>query len=264
MSKPYSVKNPIPTIRQFVEALDKDKAERDRRINEEALRSSLRRGVVLSTNGRYFDSINDNAMLEKAMITCKSALEGFARQIKWDSELCLKATNNLAIIHCELGRTDKAEPLFLKVRAGKEKILGCTSISALTATNNLAILYIRTGQLDEARKLFRRSLAGFEAAHGSSAPQTLKTELYLGHVFKDLGNLEQAEIFYQRAKKGLESASDPKDTAAHRTVCFSLADLYDDQNQHDQADRMYREACSLEELIVATEPPSRAPVPPRN
>ncbi|KAI9795244.1 MAG: hypothetical protein M1835_006140 [Candelina submexicana] len=34
MSKPYSGKNPIPTIKQFVEKLDKDKAERDKRIDE--------------------------------------------------------------------------------------------------------------------------------------------------------------------------------------------------------------------------------------
>ncbi|KAI9779492.1 MAG: hypothetical protein M1835_004679 [Candelina submexicana] len=243
MSKPYSAKNRIPTIRQFMEALDQDKAERDRRIDEEALRSSLRRGLVLSTDGRYFDSIN----------VYETALKTFLRPFESSTIVCGIALNLAAeyaragiYLHDIAMLTDKAEPLFLKVRAGKEKILGCTSISALTATNNLAILYIRTGQLDEARKLFRRSLAGFEAAHGPSAPQTLKTALYLGHVFKDLGNLEQADIFYQRAKKGLELASNPKDTAAHRTVCYSLADLYDDQNQHDQADRMYREACSLD------------------
>ncbi len=35
MSKPYSGKNPIPTIKQFVENLDKDKAERDKQIDQE-------------------------------------------------------------------------------------------------------------------------------------------------------------------------------------------------------------------------------------
>lgn len=34
-SKPYSGKNPIPTIKQFVENLDRDKAERDKRIDQE-------------------------------------------------------------------------------------------------------------------------------------------------------------------------------------------------------------------------------------
>src|SRR3954451_20604620 len=33
--KPWSGANPIPTIKQFIESLDRDKAERDRQIDEQ-------------------------------------------------------------------------------------------------------------------------------------------------------------------------------------------------------------------------------------
>ncbi|KAI9711893.1 MAG: hypothetical protein M1812_007047 [Candelaria pacifica] len=225
---------------------------------------NLESGVALNLATEYARlgaTRRNRAMLEKAVLTCQSALQGLERRMDWDSELLLRATNNLGIMYCDMGMIDKAEPLLLKARAGKEKTLGYRSISTLTTVNNLAILYVHRGRLDEARKLFWRSLAGFEAACGPHAPWTVRTALYLGHVFKDSGNLKQAEILYQRAKKGLELSSNPKDAAARRSVCFSLADLYDDQDQHEQADEMYREACSLQEVGMESARQADAEIP---
>ncbi len=46
--KPWSAANPIPNIKQFVESLDKDKADRDRQIDEENRQSNQRNGAPVA------------------------------------------------------------------------------------------------------------------------------------------------------------------------------------------------------------------------
>jgi hypothetical protein len=58
--KPWSAANPIPNIKQFVEGLDKDKADRDRQIDEQNKAAQLQNGAPVphkneppSTKGKW-------------------------------------------------------------------------------------------------------------------------------------------------------------------------------------------------------------------
>jgi hypothetical protein len=56
----YSGHNPIPTVKQFIENLDKDKAERDRQIDQQstAQKPGQKPGTLATSTGRDVNNAN--------------------------------------------------------------------------------------------------------------------------------------------------------------------------------------------------------------
>jgi hypothetical protein len=56
----YSGHNPIPTVKQFIENLDKDKAERDRQIDQQsaAQKQGQKPGALATSTGRDVNTAN--------------------------------------------------------------------------------------------------------------------------------------------------------------------------------------------------------------
>ena len=72
----------------------------------------------------------------------------------------LNIFDNLGILYRKQGKLDKAEEMYLRALAGKEKALGSNHTSTLDTVNNRGILYHDQGKLDEAEQMYLRALVG--------------------------------------------------------------------------------------------------------
>ena len=100
------------------------------------------------------------------------------------------------------GHHGRAEFLYLRALAGKEKALGPDHTSTLQTVNNLGVLYRDQGRLAEAEQMYLRALAGYEKALGPDHTSTLGTVRNLGKLYADQGKTEQARTMFQRANVG--------------------------------------------------------------
>jgi hypothetical protein len=74
----------------------------------------------------------------------------------------------------------RAEPLYLKSLAIREKLLGAEHPDVATTLKNLAELYRASGRTDEAEPLYRRAVAIAEKVLGKEHPDTV--EMRTGYV----------------------------------------------------------------------------------
>jgi tetratricopeptide (TPR) repeat protein len=74
--------------------------------------------------------------------------------------------NNLAALYHNQGQYAKAEPLYQRALAIREKALGAEHPKVATSLNNLAALYHNQGQYAKAEPLYQRALAIYEKAGG--------------------------------------------------------------------------------------------------
>ena len=74
--------------------------------------------------------------------------------------------NNLALLYSDSGDYARAEPLYKRLLAIREKALGPDHPDVATSLNNLAELYRATGDYANAEPLYKRSLSIYEKALG--------------------------------------------------------------------------------------------------
>lgn len=84
----YSGANPIPTIQKFVESLDRDKKDRDRRIDEERKRQKLQ------TQGEVTPHTNADTRIPKSAQTVTDPTTGHEVVIEDANKDFLKASQN--------------------------------------------------------------------------------------------------------------------------------------------------------------------------
>ena len=80
------------------------------------------------------------------------------------------ALNNLAGLYESQGKYGKAEPLYQRSLAIREKALGPDHPDTAQSLNNLANLVSEQGKYGQAEPLYQRSLAIFEKALGPDHP----------------------------------------------------------------------------------------------
>ena len=105
----------------------------------------------------------------------------------------LAAINNLAVLLKQLGRYEKALPLYEKVLAGDEKKNGANHPHTLDSVYNLARLFEALKQFDKAVPLYRRELAGCVAHYGKEHSETQTSAANLANVLVAMGDAPAAD-----------------------------------------------------------------------
>jgi tetratricopeptide (TPR) repeat protein len=112
----------------------------------------------------------------------------------------LDAIHKIAGLLKDWNRDKKAEQMYDRALAGREKILGPHHTSTLDTVRNLGNLYCDQGKLDAAEQMYDRALTGYEKVHGPDHTSTLSAVHDLGDLYRDQGKLDAAEQMYDRAQ----------------------------------------------------------------
>lgn len=81
--------------------------------------------------------------------------------------------NSLGSLYWDQGKLDKAEELYLRALAGREKALGSDHIETLTTVHNLGTLYWNQDKLKKGELMIVRALIGFTKALGTDHASTI-------------------------------------------------------------------------------------------
>ncbi len=103
-----------------------------------------------------------------------SEIRGRPRARPWvDHPDALRSRVNLATVLLELGRAGEVVPLYERVVADYERLLGGQHPETLSARCGLARCYRQSGSLNEAIAQYERALPGLEHGLGATHPTTL-------------------------------------------------------------------------------------------
>ena len=120
-----------------------------------------------------------------------------------------------------MGDYAKAEPLYKRALAIREKALGPDHPDTAQSLNNLALLYDSMGDYAKAEPLYKRALAIREKALGPEHPDTAQSLNNLAKLYYSMGDYAKAEPLYQRALAIYEKALGPE----HPDTATSLNNL---------------------------------------
>ena len=163
-----------------------------------------------------------------------------------------QSLNNLAILYMDQGNYVKAEPLYQRSLAIREKALGKEHPDVATSLNSLANLYTNQGNYEKAEPLYQRSLAIREKALGKEHPDVASSLNNLGELYRNQGNYEKAEPLYQRSLAIREKALGKE----HPDVASSLnnlALLYWNQGNYEKAEPLYQRSLAIREKALGKE-----------
>jgi CHAT domain-containing protein len=155
------------------------------------------------------------------------------------------------------GAYAKAEPLFLRALAIREKALGADHPDAAISLNKLAELYRNQGAYAKAEPLFLRALAIWEKALGADHPNSATSLSSLALLYQSQGFYGKAEPLYLRALAILEKALG----AEHATTAFSLNNLgglYYEQGAYAKAEPLYLRSLAIREKALVPDHPDLA------
>ena len=154
-------------------------------------------------------------------------------------EKVLNAVHKIASVLLDWNRHEKAEQMYQRALAGKEKALGPDHTSTLSTVKNLGTSYHIQGKLKAAEQMYQRALVGCEKTLEPDHTLTLGTVKNLGILFSDQGKLHAAEQMYQRALAGNEKILGPDHTLTLSGVHY-FGNLYRDQGKLNAAEQMYQ------------------------
>ena len=156
-----------------------------------------------------------------------------------------------------LGKHQEAQPLYERVIAIREKVLGPDHPDTATSLSNLAVLYKKQGAYTQAQPLYQRALTIWQRALGPIHPWTAIGLNNLAKLYRAQGAYAQALPLYQRALAirervlGLDHPDTVKDL-------ITLAALYKDQGQYAQALPLYQRALAIREKVLGPDHPDTA------
>ena len=167
------------------------------------------------------------------------------------------ALNNLAITYQRLARYAEAEPLYRRVIAIDEKVLGEEHPDVSLAYSNFASLLEDQGKYAEAEPLIRRAIEIDEKALGRDHPNVAVSYNVLAVLLEHQGKYAEAEPLIRRAIEIHEKALG-KD---HPYVAISynnLAVLLEDQGKYAEAEPLIRRAIEIDEKALGRDHPNVA------
>ena len=165
--------------------------------------------------------------------------------------------NNLARLYYTQGQYAKAEPLYQRALAIREKALGPEHPDVARASTTWRLLYDTQGQYAKAEPLYQRALAIREKALGPGAPRR-------GHEPQQPGAALRHPRPIREGRAPLPAgAGDPGKGAGpgaprRGTSLNNLAGLYDDQGQYAKAEPLYQRALAIREKALGPEHPDVA------
>jgi CHAT domain-containing protein/tetratricopeptide (TPR) repeat protein len=165
--------------------------------------------------------------------------------------------NNLADLYHSQGAYDKAEPLYLRALAIREKTLGPDHPKTATSLNNLALLYVDQGVYAKAKPLYLRALTIRVKALGADHPSTATSLNNLAVLYYHQGAYANAELLFLRAISIREKALGP-DHPITATSLNNLAGLYWSQGAYAKTEPLYLRALAITEKALGPDHPDTA------
>ena len=165
----------------------------------------------------------------------------------------------LAYVYQDQGRYAKAEPLYERALAIREKVLGPVHSAVADSLYNLGGLYKARGRYAEAEPLYRRALGIKENAHGPEDLAVSSTVRGLAQLSHAQGRDAEAESLFKRALAMREKAWGP----GHPLVASSLNDLaglYKSQGRYAEAEPVYKRALAISEKTLGPDDSGTAEV----
>ena len=156
-----------------------------------------------------------------------------------------------------LGAYGKAEPLYKRALAIREKVLGPEHPHTAVSLASLAALYDSLGAYAKAEPLYKRALAIDEKVFGPEHPSIATDLNNLAELYSSLGAYDKAEPLYKRSLAIYEKVLGPEhpDTA---TGLNNLAELYRALGAYGKAEPLYKRALAIYEKVLGPEHPSTA------
>ena len=153
------------------------------------------------------------------------------------------------MLYYNQGAYAKAEPLYLRALAIREKVLGPTHHDTANSLNNLAVLYDKQGAYAKAEPLFLRALAINEKVLGPTHHDTASNLNNLAVLYESQGAYAKAEPLFLRALAIKEKVLGP---THHHTAnsLNNLAVLYDNQGAYAKAEPLYLRALVIWEKAL--------------
>ena len=149
---------------------------------------------------------------------------------------------------------DAAAPLFDRVLATRQRILGAEHREVATTLNSLAVLYYYKGDNARAEPLSERALAIRQRALGPDHPEVAASLSNLALLHLDRGDYEQAETLARRALAIRSRALEPLHPSLANYL-HNLALIYHNQGRLAQAEPLYRRALAIRERAPGPQHP---------
>ena len=194
--------------------------------------------------------------LAKAEELLSKSLKEAERSGSKDSRLAA-VLNCLAQVYEKQGKYSEAEPLYQRVLAIDEKVLGKDHGAIINDLDNLAVTYIKQKKYKEAEELFTKAVALDEKTYGKDHPKTAADLSYLVLLYDIEGNPKKAEEYARRALSINEKAFG----ADHPLVAsnyHSLALLSSRQGKHEEAEKLLIKAQDIWRKTSAINDPKLA------
>ena len=186
------------------------------------------------------------------------AISGWLKES--ESALGPESDETLTVLHCLAtsfnftGAYEKAEPIFRRVIAARQRVLGPEHPDTLTSRNNLATALRVQGKHAEAENEYRAVLAMRQSVLGPEHPHTLGSRSNLAFALYDQGKLAEAENEH-RAVLGIRlrvlGPEHPGTLGSRNNSAFVLRA----QGKHAEAESEYRAVLGIRQRVLGPEHP---------
>jgi Flp pilus assembly protein TadD len=183
---------------------------------------------------------------DRRVQTLRQAARLPATQQKILAEVLLSAAK-AEELHAQAKYT-QAEPLYRKVLAVREEVLGPKHPHTASSYNNLAANLLLQGRAQEAEPLFRKALAVREEVLGPKHPDTATSYNNLTYLLEFQGWVQEAEPLYRKALAVYEEVLGPKHPWTAATL-DNLAGSLLAQGRAQEAELLFRKALAAREEV---------------
>jgi len=159
--------------------------------------------------------------------------------------------NNLGTLARMKGDYRAARAYFMRALAATPKVRGEYHTNAALTFNNLADIELQRGNYIDAEPWLQEAFVVLERAYGPEHPLLAPILGNLGLLHAKLGNPKRAVEFFEHALRFAERAGDSRGTAIS---LVNIAVIYDQNNQVDRAEPLFRRALSLFEASKSDGP----------
>ncbi|MBS1956942.1 MAG: tetratricopeptide repeat-containing protein [Cyanobacteria bacterium SZAS-4] len=208
-----------------------------------------------STDGaKFYEQANWGSAERSFKLALKEADSFGDKDLRLASSL-----TNLGVLYNFRGQSTKAEPLFERAVAIKQKALGGDNPEVVATVGKMCHFYLKSGNYMKGDALSNKILAYADKTmreHAQPSPATKESDLDLatlldglGGTYTGAGKLAYGEQFYKRSLQIREKILSPSHIAI-ASSCENLAKLYMTEGRAAQAEPLYRRALEISRKVL--------------
>ncbi len=157
--------------------------------------------------------------------------------------------NNLAYVYDEMGRYEKALPLYQQALQIRKEVFGERHQNYAASLNNLAYVYDMIGSYKKALPLFQQALQIRKDVFGEKNLAYAGSLNNLAALYDEMGNYEKALPLYQQALQIYKEVLG-EINASYATALNNLAALYDEMGNYEKALPLFQQALQIRKEVL--------------